>query len=322
LTDFQIGKNDMCKFCLLKNKKNNFLSGLKNFYFLKWKIFQKINQWTRYYSYKIKIKICWGHILTPSDQSVEKIIFNLKKNKINNYRFYYPRNYSINCLKHSFENLNFFQICSRTRLLYFSKKRILKPNFLIFKKYETIPIQNTTIQLNCVIDIILYKESFLKIDFNLYEYCLFIFIWNFFENFNFISITLELFYNIFQKRLSSYLTYYTQFIKNLIMFYDQEKFNNSLSGKLKNFVRKTKFNLYYFLSIDSLESEFNKISISNGKLKIFKFVWYFSFQTSLNQKIKWSEIKVLIDLISLTKENLTEKFKILFKTIRKKKKFE
>ena len=55
-----------------------------------------------------------------------------------------------------------------------------------------------------------------------------------------------------------------------IMFYDQEKFNNSLSGKLKNFVRKTKFNLYYFLSIDSLESEFNKISISNGKLKIFK----------------------------------------------------
>lgn len=319
VNDFQGGKNDVCKFCVLKHQKNNFISGLKNFCFLKLKIFQKINKWTRKYSSKIRIKLCCGHMLTPSDQSVEKIIFNLKKNSINKLQFNCYPYHTTNLLKRSFENLNLFQTSFRTRLLHFAKKKIVTLNFLIFKKYDTVDFQNTLIEIKCVFDLIFYKESFLKLDFKLYEYCLFIFIWNFFGNLNFISITLDLFYNVFQKRLSTYLTYYIQIIKKFIMFGGQQAFNNRSLWKLKNYLRKRKLNLHYFISIDMLKSEFNKISASNGKTKNLKFGWYFSLKTSLNQKIKWNEIKVLIDLSYLIKECLAEKFKILFKTIQNKK---
>ena len=211
LIDFQTGGNNSCDPSCLQ-KKNMCKSYWNNFLFLKWKILEEIDTWKKKYSSKIKTLIFLGHVYFSSDHSFEKVVKQIKT----------PINYTISTcselqtspkiLKNPFENLNlnfnYFRIC----LL---KEQFNELNNVSYWKIETKKRIDKIISYNssCIYIAFKYKEIFFKNNFRLYEKNLFVLIWVFFENFNFMLSLFHLYSLIFLKTTQLSIEKLINFIK-------------------------------------------------------------------------------------------------------------
>jgi hypothetical protein len=313
LFEFKTGKHDICPNCSLKNYIKDPKLDLNKLQFFKWKIFEEIDNWNQIHSNKTKKNIFLGHYTVSSDQSVEKNKQFLTNSSIYNHSNHDILNSKLNGLKYSFQNFNFYSYFYKSYFNELNKFNLFNNYTFIFKKTNNKLFSRSFYKKNCMFDINIFKEAFFKLDIKLHEYILFTLTWFFFESFNVILITLDLFYNSFIDSVAFFQEESDHLVQNLMKLSFSYNSSYNWKKKIKKSLKKIHKSLFHFLSINYMFTEFNQIFSNDSEHKKYNFLWYSALEISFFQKLKWAETVMVYENIVLTKEVLIEKFKNLVK---------
>ena len=309
------GQSDICDCCSFSNNTKRSAINLVNYSFLKWKILDEIDHFERKYSNKIKFKILSGHSNFSVDQAVQTTTNFFKIIKRVNLFNYCGGNPELGCPKKPIENFYIYIYLFREYLFHFWDKNFLHKNILIFKKKEH-KRENFFFKSRCIFDITLYKECCSNLECNLFEFNLFILIWMFYKNFNFLLITLQILSISFQQSNFSLLG------KSILkMYFITQNFDKSpikWKKNIKDALKIANFKSLYFISIKNIREELYKIGMKTSKYKKYNFIWFLIIKNLSFEKLKWFQTIRIFDNIILAKEYFSEKIKIIFENIKKK----
>jgi len=318
LIDTRTGRYDIFTLCILKNYREypKIKATISNW--LKWLLLDEDCTWNQKLSNKIKLEFFFEHNSLSSDISSEKKIKKLVNIKLYSLSKKFKFKCKIKMLKNTYENFKIYFSTSRKYLLIFKNSTVFGTRGSLFKQSQILAISTIPLLSNCVIGTSIYKESFFKINFNLYESVLFVSMWIFFENTNCILITLDLYYNVFQKSISLFSHYFRNILKNTSKSNCFDNSSCKLKKKIKKCLVKNNSSRFFSFSTINVQSEINRILKKILPMEKQGFIWYIATQTSSYQKLSWIETLVIFDTLMLVKEYLTEKIKKIFKRYTKK----
>ena len=314
LLNIETGKTDIFSLYLLKNY--NEYSTVKStiLKFLKWTFLEDNSVWNERYSIKIEYGNFLGHNSFSSDKSIDKGAIKLRNNKVYNLYRNFRVNYKMNTLKYNYENFNIHFSIHRKNLLNKHNIKIILERSPLFKICQILLDSDIQFTIDCVVDMNIYKESFSKLNYKLHESIIFVLIWSFFENSNFISIALDVYFNVFQKSLKSFSEFFSNIIKTIKKSNCYDKTNCKLKKKIKNYIIKKDLGKKFSFSTNGIHFETKGIIKKIPQLEKQKYSLYLATETSSCQKLDWFGTLVITDTLILVKEYLNEKIKKLFKS--------
>ena len=316
LTNFHTGRNYFCDPCCFRKIKNVFKSYLNNILFLKWKILEEIDIWKKKYSSKINTLFFLGHVYSSSDQAFEKAVKQIITSK--NYCIYTLSDLQIRVkmLKNPFENLNLYSNYLRACLL---KIKCNGLNNICYWEIETSKRIELTIsyKISCIYISHKYKETFFENNSKLHEKKLFVLIWIFSENFNFMMSLFHLYSIIFRKTTHLSLEKLKSLIKISI---DSGIFKKNFiqREKIKILMKRKNIKLFNCFIQDFLKLRISKLFNQSSFLEKNTNLPIIILRIFSEQRLNWYENVQIFDEINLIKECLVQKLKNLLKNYQKR----